>query len=84
MTVFQPLFLGWCALFMVSQWTTFALAYIPALASNDTTFLAGTPNSSLFISWQGGESREDVSYQLVGADSNGVSKVRSRTVYMSA
>ena len=78
MVSWRSLALGWCALFLVSLWSTGAHAYIPAVAVNDT--LPTTDNSSLWISWDSGETTEDVSYQLVGADSTGISQVRSRVV----
>ena len=81
MVSWRSLALGWCALFLVSLWSTGAHAYIPAVAVNDT--LPTTDNSSLWISWDSGETTEDVSYQLVGADSTGISQVRSRVSALS-
>lgn len=49
--------------------------YIPALPSNDTTVNAGGNASHLDMQWYGGGFTENVSYQLVGANSNGVSQV---------
>lgn len=54
-------------------------AYIPASPVNSTaSALNGTDSASrLNLMWLGGNYGEDVSYQLVGANSTGVSKVRS-------
>lgn len=68
-------------------WTFFTLlpylglgvdAYIPASPVNSTlNSTSGTDTSSrLNLLWLGGNYGEDISYQLVGANSNGVSKVR--------
>ena len=71
-------FAAWLLLLVLagsSLWPV--LAYIPASPTNDT---APTDNSTtpshLILEWFGGGYSEDVSYQLVGADSDGISKVR--------
>ena len=52
-------------------------AYIPASPANNTDPDANaTSPSHLLLRWFGGGYQEDVSYQLVGADSNGISEVR--------
>ena len=54
-------------------------AYIPASPVNSTTNATGITDgaSRLNLLWLGGNYGEDVSYQLVGAGSNGVSRVRT-------
>ena len=57
-------------------WTPPAQAYIPAMPTNSSDTVLDTSNSSLSLAWFGGGFSEPVSYQLVGADSVGVNKVR--------
>lgn len=75
-------------LFLRSAWSLFILlpylrlgvdAYIPASPVNSTANATnGTDGASrLNLMWLGGNYGEDISYQLVGANSNGVSKVCS-------
>ena len=83
---FSPLFawstLGlalrlWLCLSLVSS----AWAYIPASPVNgtdappDASGTNGTDASYLNLQWFGGGYQERISYQLVGAESNGISKV---------
>lgn len=66
-------------------WSTFIActhAYIPASPTNDTATavqdgLNVTDISKLNLQWYHGGDSQTVSYQLVGADSLGVSKVRA-------
>ena len=51
-------------------------AYIPAMPTNDSVMTMDSSNAStLYLRWFGGEFNEQVSYQLVGADSNGINEV---------
>ncbi|EKM54537.1 uncharacterized protein PHACADRAFT_196967 [Phanerochaete carnosa HHB-10118-sp] len=71
------LFTSWMLVFAVigsSLWSS-VQAYIPASPTNDTfPDDNSTSPSQLVLEWFGGEYAEDVSYQLVGADSDGISK----------
>ena len=69
-SLFWPIFL----------WSIFAPilvhGYIPASPANDTgSATNGSLPSHLDLQWYGGGYQEDISYQLVGADSSGISKV---------
>lgn len=56
-------------------------AYIPASPVNDTGVATnGSLPSHLDLQWYGGGYQEDISYQLVGADTTGISKVCSLTI----
>lgn len=69
-------FAAWLLLLVLagsSLWPV--LAYIPASPTNDTAPADNsTTPSHLILEWFGGGYSEDVSYQLVGADSDGISK----------
>ncbi|KAI0634400.1 hypothetical protein C8Q77DRAFT_751126 [Trametes polyzona] len=63
----------WPLLLVLVSYALDALAYIPAHATNDTTGFSDT--SSLVLQWYPESSySETVSYQLVGADSTGISQ----------
>jgi hypothetical protein len=69
-------------LVLASALCTTVVAYIPAMASNDSDLVLDSANaSSLQLAWFGGGFSEPVSYQLVGADSDGVNKVRRVSVH---
>lgn len=54
-------------------------AYIPASPTNETSMpMNSSTPSHLKLQWYSGGYTENVSYQLVGADSDGISKVRSQ------
>lgn len=55
-----------------------AHAYVPATNSNDTLVFSNTSQASkLNLQWSGGLASANVSYQLVGANSDGHNKVRT-------
>lgn len=62
-------------LFVFSSLMGSAYGYIPAQPSNDTSQVNDTNSSRLILQWySNGSDWEYVSYQLVGADSNGTTK----------
>lgn len=62
-------------LFVFSSLVGSAYGYIPAQPSNDTSQVNGMNTSRLILQWySNGLDWEYVSYQLVGADSNGTTK----------
>ncbi|KAG1766976.1 hypothetical protein EDD22DRAFT_799625, partial [Suillus occidentalis] len=70
-----PMLLSLHVLFVFSNLMVSAYGYIPAQPSNDTSQMNGMNTSRLILQWySNGSDWEYVSYQLVGADSNGTTK----------
>lgn len=50
-------------------------AYIPAVATNNVSSISDS-GSGIFLEWYTGGYNEGISFQLVGKNSTGISKVR--------